>query len=217
MKRIYLVGTSHTPVGEAGVDQLLAILLELSPEVIFVEAPAAWDQETYLSHVPQSLEAMAVREYLSCNAVAVVPVDAPTPDEAFFRSMKHLFNELGHKSYDFFVCDRERNARIASEGFKYLNSEAYAQHYLAKHDVTVKAIQKLRAQWADDAYKEWCATDDLRETAMIANISDYCTRNDFRRAVLLVGADHRQSIIEKSRQMQTMNRTDIEWSYSIET
>ena len=91
MKRISLIGTTHASVGEAGVDQLLAILRELSPEVIFIEAPATWDQEAFLSYEPDRLEAMAVREYRSSNAVAVVPVDAPTPDEAFFRLVQHSF------------------------------------------------------------------------------------------------------------------------------
>jgi hypothetical protein len=62
-------------------------------------------------------------------------------------------------------------------------------------------------------YELWAKTNDLREMEMVRNIERYCGENTFSRGVFLVGAAHRQHIIEKSREQTATASTQIQWDF----
>jgi hypothetical protein len=62
-------------------------------------------------------------------------------------------------------------------------------------------------------FKSWVEINVRRENTMIGNILQYCRENTFDRGVFLVGAAHRQPIIEKSGKQTAASSTTIEWDF----
>ena len=48
---------------------------------------------------------------------------------------------------------------------------------------------------------------------MIENILQYCRASPFEKGVFLVGAAHRQNIIEKSKEQTAIDSTRIQWDF----
>jgi hypothetical protein len=79
MKRVSLVGTVHQEKGLASASALLAILEQIRPEVLFLEAPSDASGD-YLDATGKELESAAVSRYREISRVDLVPVDLPIPD-----------------------------------------------------------------------------------------------------------------------------------------
>jgi hypothetical protein len=58
-------------------------------------------------------------------------------------------------------------------------------------------------------YESWKESNDLREKAMMENIRKYCEENTFDKGVFLVGAAHRQAVIDLSRE-----QSGIQWDFA---
>ncbi len=61
-------------------------------------------------------------------------------------------------------------------------------------------------------YDLWIETKELRERAMMSNIENHCRQASFRSAAFLVGAAHRQSIINLSRSEPRAASSTIQWA-----
>jgi len=61
-----------------------------------------------------------------------------------------------------------------------------------------------------EIFELWTETIDLRETEMMKNIEEYCRVNTFDRSAFLVGAAHRQPIIDRSRESKS-----VQWDFSV--
>src|SRR6266850_2448378 len=100
MKRVWLVGTVHEEQGVATVSELLELLDRLRPEVIFLEIPPS----AFEDHVDGSrtnLESIAARRYNALHSVDLVPVDLPTPEDAFFANSQHLYDRIENASPEY--------------------------------------------------------------------------------------------------------------------
>lgn len=210
MKTISLICTFHDERGRANVSELHAILERIRPDVIFLEIPFESDQGQVDIGKINNLESVAVQRYLKTRSVMLVPVDMPTPDESFFRDTENLFNEIEHFSYEYcYLVDQNRN-RIVSEGFAYLNSESHCIYQVDVHKEVLRTLEKKSNKRLGEVYESWRHTMEIREVDMLSNIESYCGNNEFTRAVFLVGAAHRASIVAK-----LSNRpTGIQWDYS---
>ena len=214
MKTISLIGTVHEECGLASASALYAILEHLRPVVIFFEAPADVFDEYIITGTRGNLESTSVRRYRENHDVEVVPVDLPTPEARFFGRQKEFSQRIEGKSTDYRRLMLWNTNYICDYGFPYLNSEHSTKMWsdiYADIRATVKIISE---QEITEYFELWKMTNDLRENEMMRNISRYCGEHSFERAVFLVGAAHRKSIMEKSRGMFCASGLGVQWDFA---
>ena len=106
-------------------------------------------------------------------------------------------------------------------GFHYLNSE-YSNKQLSKLDAEISlTLKTINEPNLNSIYESWKKHQALRDIEMINRIYDFCNDNTFEKAVFIVGVAHKESIIEKSKDMQIYSEKfewDINWQqeYSIQ-
>lgn len=210
MKSIALVCTVHEVRGLANVPALLAILEHYRPEVLFLEAPVN-AVDCYFDPVSgANLEANAVRQYAASNHVELVGVDRDTPGSDFFRNSQYLFERIEGVSVDYCrLIDWHKKCAI-DYGFAYLNSEYCSNLWAELYAATLAAVKTIDEPRMTELYELWNTTIELRDQEMMKNILKYCSENSFEKGVFLVGARHRQSIIDNSKEQLG---ADIRWVF----
>jgi hypothetical protein len=214
MPRVSLICTVHEESGCASVAELRAILERIQPEVIFLEVPPAAFDDYYENCSRQNLESMAVRQYRQGHQVQLVPVDLPTPTEEFFSNFEELRRRIRLVSPNYRRLMQWDGDCIREHGFVYLNSEDCSELWLSVYKEIRSTIEWLKDSSLFAPYESWMETNNLRENAWIENIHICCRGNTFGKGVFLVGAAHRQPIIEKSRAQAAAVPTKIEWEFA---
>jgi len=200
MKRVSVVGTRHEEKGHASISALVAILERIKPEVIFLECPsAAFDD--YFNGNPGNLEAVAVSRYRENHRVDLIPVDLSTPDADFFAKHEHLSKRIERTSPDYRRLVDWHSQNVSAHGFAYLNSKDCSDLFSQLHEAVLAAIEKdVDHKLLAEVYDRWIRTNELRDKEMMKNIENHCRQGSFSSAAFLVGAAHRQSIIDLSIQ-----------------
>lgn len=212
MKTVSLICTVHAEAGRANASELLTILKHICPEVVFLEVPADWGREEIENH--KSLESDALLRYQETHSVVLVPVDAPTPPESFFRDSEKFFNYIERASYKYRQLVDADKANKTAEGFLYLNSELQEHIQLEIQREVLQILEMRGDPSSNQVYENWRHQNDLRDIEMISNIERYARENRFDRAVFLVGAAHRRSILKKSRERSMVGGYEVHWNYS---
>jgi hypothetical protein len=213
LMRVSVVGTVHEEQCLASVSQLHVILERIRPEVIFLEIPSeAFDD--FRDGTRSNLESIAARRYRDSHDVVLVPVDLPTPGEEFFRNFEYLRERVRNASTDYRRLISWDNHYISDYGFAYLNSERCSELWSEIYAAMQAAIEQLDDHRLIELFDLWKHTNELRDRAMLKNIEDYCNHNPSENGVLLIGAAHRQSIVNKSREGRGVGSLRIEWDFS---
>ena len=212
MTRVSVVGTVHEEDGLASVSELLPILERIQPEVIFLECPPeVFDQ--YLRN-PRKLESVAAKRYRESHNVVLIPVDLATPEVDFFRRHRALHDRLWRSSSEYGQLVYRDGECVRAYGFAYLNSELYIERCAKRHEVTLTAINKLADATLDENYALWTSTNKDRDRAMMENIRRHCSQASIKRAVLLVGAAHRQSMMNLARLEADGDSSGVQWDFT---
>jgi len=215
MKRVSLVGTVHKEKGLASPSALLAILERIRPEVLFLEASSEASGD-YLNATGKDLESAAVSRYREIHHVDLVPVDLPIPDAELFQFMgdnEYLFKTIQRRSPEYGRLVDEYSQEVRAHGFAYLNSERCSTHWSKVREAALSAIEELAYPRLAELYERWIGTHELREKHMMKCIEDYCRKTTFSNGVFLVGAAHRQSLIDKSREQRGADSSTILWDF----
>src|SRR5262249_25050065 len=96
-------------------------------------------------------------------------------------------------------------------GFSYLNSERCRNVWSAIYEAMQVAIQRLSHDTSLPViYESWRRTNGLRDGAMLQGIDAHFSLKPFTTGVLLVGAAHTYSIINRSRESRHADAPRIE-------
>src|SRR5436189_2424507 len=214
MKRVSVVGTRHEENGRANSSELLAILERIKPEVIFLECPpAAFD--AYFNGDPGNLDAIAVSRYCENHNVDLIPVDLPTPEGDFFANDRDLHRRIERTSPDYRRLVDWHSQNVTAHGFAYLNSKDCSDLFSQLHEAMLAAIEKdVDHRLLAEVYDLWIRTNELRDKGMMKNIENHCRQASFGSAAFLVGAAHRQSIINLSRRAPGAASSTIQWDFA---
>ena len=213
MNSVSLVCTVHEEAGLASSPELHAILAGIRPEVIFLEVPPAAFHDYYVSCSRKNLESSAVRQYRESGQAKLVPVDLPTPEREFFENTGYMRRSVWDASPEYRQLIRLDSAYLSRYGFAYLNSDHCSKLWFAIYEEMSSTIRKMDDSRLVELYELWNATNDSREDEMMKNVLKYCIENTFDKSVFLVGAAHRQRIIDKSRKQTAVDSTKIRWDF----
>ena len=214
MNSVSLVCTVHGEKGPANISELRAILERIRPEVIFVELPDDAFYEYFLAGSRSNLESISVKQYCEGRQGKLVLVDRPRPDEVFFRDHQYLMKSIEDRSSEYCRLIDLNSSHIAKHGFTYLNSKLCSELWSDIDKEMLITIGKIGEPKLVEIYESWIRTNNLREKEWIENIQQYCRENTFEKGVFLVGAAHRQSIIDKASGHSAADVTRIEWDFS---
>jgi hypothetical protein len=212
--RVTLVNTFHGERGAVTVAALVKLLDRLTPDVVFAEIPRA-NAASYADGSHGNLEALAVAELRQRRQVTVVPVDRNEPSEEFFRVTRELFDRVERTSRDYCSLVDRHSDQTTHGGLRYLNSaESVEAHSAIRREVR-DTIDWMRAPALHEVYDMWLREIELRDEEMLANISQFAAANARSRGVFLVGAAHRQSILNKIQLQRDRGLSAIEWQVEL--
>jgi hypothetical protein len=197
----------------ASVAELHAILVHLQPEVIFLEVPPGAMSDHFENCSRQNLESLAVRHYRDAHPVELVPVDLPTPEREFFEDHAQLNRRIQDESPTCRQLLQADNHYIRTYGFAYLNSEYNTKLWFDVYEEMANTIHRLGDARLADIHQSWRKQMELRDTEMMRGILEYCTQHRFERGVFLIGAAHRQRIMELAIEQSSANAARIQWDF----
>ncbi|PWT76272.1 MAG: hypothetical protein C5B59_06955 [Bacteroidetes bacterium] len=218
MFNITLICTRHEELGACNSNELYQIIAAIHPEVIFEEIPPSYFDKYYTHKSHSILETEAVNKYLETHNVRHIPVDSEhLPFESFLQDHTNMnFRIEGLADIHGFTYRKLTDiyiSQITKYGFKYLNS-VYCDNYFSELDDTiVNGLKKLNDDRLFQTYKIWEEIHDNRENEIIGNIYHFSQDHSYNRAICMVEAGHRKSIIQKIQAYETAQKIKLSWSF----
>lgn len=203
MHKMTLVCSVHNAIGTCNVEQLVKILREIEPEVVFQEVRSSQEK---------SLEALAVAEYCKfklCNQVHVDDLNLPSDA---FETKHHLdsgFDYVAECSEEYQLLKYENITRTSQYGFSYLNSVDSVQAIARMEEVE----DEIMGGKAADALRWWRQFMYDREVEMMRTIYSHCRKHAFDTGVFLVGAGHRTGIAKQIDSFSEREPDLIAWNF----
>lgn len=205
MRNITFISTVHEEMGKCNADELCAILENVRPEVIFLEALEStysnYDGELFSKFgvYHKKLEIKAIQKYSQDNTLEYVPVLDTGLNDSFEKKY-----DLVCKNIKFQRMLDEYNSLASEQGFHFLNSEKSTQL-----QDEMRKLENLLIE--DKLIKAFDENIDAYENSMMRNIYSYCRNNQFDKAVFLCGVAHRSSIIEKIESFNKQEEIVLNW------
>ena len=226
MSTITLMATDHKEKGLYNSHELFKIIEQISPDVIFEEIPPGKFEAVYAGTRQASLEVEAIKAYLQKYPDTYhYPVDLDI-EQATEKQIKTEVDGI------YFICKDyspeykylDGLIRYWSEkyGFPFLNNDRCSEIISRKKVLEKQILDALRKdnnQRAMDhetlnlAYKQWIDQIEDRENEMLRNIYSYMEQKKYDRALFLVGAAHRKSIMQKIQEYESKEKIKLNWKF----
>lgn len=208
MNRVALICTIHQEIGAATIVELHQLLARIKPQVIFAEVPADAFDDVFMNCTRANLESRAVNRYRERQDVQIVPIDLPTPDRSFFEGYDGLCSVIRSRSPQYRQLMTQDRHHIWSYGFAYLNSDYCSQHWAQTYAEMERVVHQMGDPRWEAILKDFQEKNAARDEAMVEAIRRYCSIHNPDRSVFLVGAAHRQSLIELFNEQEV--RADVQ-------
>lgn len=208
MHEIILISTVHREYGNCNSDELVKIIDNIRPDVIFLEASK--DDYSEYDHLlfsqfgayNERLELKAMQMYSENHDFKYVPVlDVRLSDE--FYAKIRLVSE--NKSWQ--ILNDNYSLLQNEGGFQFLNSEQSVVLHEEMRELEKKIINN------EVLRKKVDANIDEYEYSMLRNIYAFCKENQFSTAIFMCGSAHRKSIIEKIGEFEEKSEIQLNWTH----
>jgi len=229
MLNITLISTIHSEIGKCNSDELYKIIEFINPEVIFEELPShlsdiiyseSFDM-LYTNSIPLNrrliaptdvpLELKCMKKYLQNHNIKHIPVDIDVSPE-LSENEKEMFATF-NKYDDYKKLEQEQYLLTRQYGFDYLNSDKYLDVLEEKEIIEKNIVESKIHKDIFHTYKLFRAEHyDNRENAMLQNIYNYSKENQYNRAVFLIGAGHRKSVMQKITEHEKTSEIKLNWT-----
>lgn len=230
MHNITLIGTTHSKNGLCNSDELYKIIEEIKPNIIFDELPSQFSDiyysesfDTFCANIIMlgrpmpivPLEVKCIKKYKQNYGIEIIPVDIDNR-----QKLSELQEEISSMYLTFFSNDdyKKLNNNIdilaAQEGFQFLNSNHFLELLREKESlektIMESNINKNRLLSLYNLFH--LEQGENRENAMLNNIYNYSKANEYTQAILLIGANHRKSIMQKIGQYENLSEIKLNWT-----
>src|SRR5437868_6818855 len=225
MSTVVLIATGHKENGLCNSQELLKIIEQIRPDVIFEEVSPGKFEAVYAGTRQASLEVKAIKEYLQKYPETFhFPVDLDI-EEATEKEIKKELDGIHfickHYCAEYHYLDGLIRYWSEKYGFPFLNNDRCSEIISRKKVLETQILDALRKddnQKSVDhdtlnlAYKQWIEQIDERENEMLTNIYCYMKSKKHRRALFLVGASHKKLLMAKISQYD-INETKLNWIF----
>lgn len=213
MNKITVIGTFHIEEGACTANELLKIIQNISPTVIFCEAsPEDFPAMLKAADRFNPPEIKALRTIIaSRSSIEIVPVDVHgDPFDSCLESMLELFKTRSKEYYCASEIHADETFRL---GFPYLNSKASDKIFKDKDSMERIFVEIANHQMLTQTRLDWLQWNDKRENHWINVIHDFFKKNKTITAVFLVGAAHRIRLVEKINVLQNNSELIPYWDF----
>jgi hypothetical protein len=218
---VTLIGTRHKESGGCNSHELYQILMSLNPDVIFEEMPPKEFDDYYISKKRTKLESIAILKYTQNHSVIQVPIDSDNiPEKEFLEAYENIHKVVDGLSDQNGFSYRHLTKTVSKQtflhGFRYLNSVYYSNAWIQVNEIIANALKKIDSNALFEALAFWNHINMERENQMLNNIYTFCQNSEYKNAVFLIGAYHRNSIIDKiSKIEQKLKKVNLVWSFNV--
>lgn len=217
MYNLHLIFTTHEEAGICNSKELLKIIRDINPDLIFEELEEAIHDRIYIENKQTSLETNAIKEYLNDHKILHIPVDTFKRPVKFHDDCDHMYNRiLGRGGVEGFDYRKGIDSLIsikAQYGFQFLNSDY--------NDQLFKEIDRLKVNVLKSANDEnlFHISDlersvfEKREDVILDNIYNISKDHPYQRALLCMGSGHRNSMLKKIEQKNKESDLKLNWIF----
>ncbi len=214
MKDITIVFTKHKEAGAFRSSVLIGILDSLEPDIIFLEASHDDYQSQFITKSYESLESKALTSFKEKHNIDLIPTGESYNTEFLTKTMneyQQFSRAIDIHSTEFFRAKyTEMESKENIEGFAYVNSEQFGENQKELNLEEKTIIERIENPELMKLYEQWNALQREREERMLGEINRYSLGAPFKKATFLIGAAHRNSIVN---QVQKLGEESIKWSY----
>ena len=207
MQNIKIIYTKDVEFGKCNSKELFNLIKEYKPDLFFEELSQASYKECY-EQDRKTLDTTAIKMYLEYYNVEHIPVIGTELSNAVFE--KDAINKQ-HRYYSS-ILSRLYFLTI-KHGFNFLNS-VYCDKIL--DDIT-KIEKEIIENSTDDIihhiYENAKKSIDVYENNIIENIYTYSCNHKYDNAIMFIDAWHRRSIMEKIKQYDMNEKTQLNWTF----
>lgn len=214
MSNLTLVCTFHSETGKCNVDELYKIIEQIKPDVIFEELTPNLHDILYNKCIfdeSAPLEFICIRNYKQQHNIKNISVDMDV-SSSFSNDVNQMLT-LFEKYEIYKKILIEQKKKIEQEGFDFLNSDEFSELVEEQRSVESKIVEEINNRQLNRIYKSFIKDMDYRDIIMLNTIYAYSEENDYNRAVFLVGAGHRSSIIRKIAEYQLKEKIKLNWTF----
>jgi hypothetical protein len=209
MYNITLISTMHRDIGKCNSNELYKIIENINPEVIFDEIPSYRFNAHFIEQSVTTLETNAIKLYMNNHKVNIIPVD--NYDFSEIQKGDIDYNKISNNNIDYYNLCKEQYLLAIQYGFEYINSDQNFQLIERLQTIEREVLKKINDEELTKLFETWYEITDKRENEIIRNIYNYCEEHTFDKGLLLIGAEHRNSIINKT---QKYNNSKINWDFN---
>ena len=209
MYSITLISTVHREIGKCNSNELYKIIEKINPEVIFDEIPSSRFNAHFIEQSVSTLETGAIILYMKNYKVNIIPVDNYNFSEIQKGDID--YNKISNNNIDYYNLCKEQYLLAIQHGFEYINSNQNFQLIERLQAIEREVLEKINDEELTKLFKTWYEITDKREIEIICNIYNYCEEHTFDKGLLLIGAEHRNSIINKTKKY---NNEKINWDFN---
>lgn len=211
MVTIIVLGTAHSEGGACTSEELYRIIQEINPEVIFCEFSAE-KLPLYMKRTDVTTPEMeVVKQIIREKSIEIVPVDVN--EDPFDKRLEAMFSLFKRKMKVYTNASNMILNETYSNGFTFLNSVKSDTIFRDKNSMEKFFVDKVKDKELSDFYSDWLKWNDIRENQWINLIHDYFQNYKSKKAILLVGANHRYRLIDKIKNIHNTNEHSFDWEF----
>jgi len=207
---ITLISTAHSEYGKCNSDELYKIIEEINPQIIFEEVPPHLIDILYgkIPFPDEPLEVKCIKRYSEGHNIKHIAVDDDKISELPTASINFMLKTFN--KYDVYREIEKEQYLLANQfGFTFLNSQKCSNLFIKKK-ATEQHLLNLGIR---DIYRRFYDEQDKRELVMLNNIYKYSKENKYNQAVFLLGAGHRNSIMQKTKECDKASALKLNWTF----
>lgn len=208
MRNITIISSIHKEIGNCNPIELCKIIESINPEIIFEEISKNAFNRCYNFQNLTTLESDAIKLYRLHYEIKHIPVVGTELD---IDSKINLMTKYGayRELYDQLLNFEEQF------GFQFLNSISCIKMF-----DKIKEVEESILKEKNDAILYQINSNSEREidryeNEIIENIYNFSQLYSYNNAILLLGAAHRKSIMEKINYLNARQQVDINWTIYI--
>lgn len=210
MCSITIISSFHKNYGKCNPDELLKIIENLQPEVIFEELDIDYFNNIYLEgNSPKSNEANAIISYLRKHPIEHIPVDTYQFD---YSELFDGGDEIGRRNPDYKKLWRHHLSMLVKHGYTYLNSNDCISIVNRIKELEQSTLAEINDEKLLASYKTELIMYGKREYEILRNIYDYCKQSPFDQGILICGIDHRIRLKQIIREFESNENIKLNWS-----
>ncbi len=216
MYNISVIFTRHQEIGNCNSLELLKIVENISPEIIFEELQYSVFNEIYKEKSRTTLETNTIKEYLQSHSIKHIPVDtynlSKSHEEECYNMLNKISSQASLESFQYRGKIDNLSYLESHYGFNFLNSD--------QNDKILEEIDLLKECILNSINDEKLfriarfekEIVNKRENRILDNIYNFSKEYVYKRALLFIGSAHRKTIIKKIETRRKQEKLMINWS-----